>query len=64
MDFEILTTNEAAAMARITPRFLQKKIRAGEGPVLTRIGRRVLVRSDLLQDWLECCTNAEARDAH
>ncbi len=53
MQFEILTTAEAAQRARITPRFFQKRIAAGDGPDLTRIGRRVLVRSDALQAWLE-----------
>ncbi len=53
MDFELLTKSEAAERVRITPRFLQKRIAAGDGPELTRIGRRVLVRSDRLQSWLE-----------
>ncbi len=56
MDFEVLTKNEAASRARITRRFLDKRIKAGEGPDVLHIGRRALVRSDALQAWLERLT--------
>ena len=53
MDFEILSKDEAARKARISRRFLDKCIKAGEGPEVMRIGTRALVRSDALQAWLE-----------
>jgi len=53
MNLEVLTKDEAAARVRITRRFLNKRIKAGEGPDVLHIGRRVLVRSDALQAWLE-----------
>ena len=53
MDFEILSKDEAARKARISRRFLDKKIKAGEGPEVMHIGTRALVRSDALQAWLE-----------
>lgn len=53
MRFEVWTKNEAAERARISPRTLSKRIAAGDGPDVLRIGRRVLVRSDALQAWLE-----------
>lgn len=56
MDFEVLTKDEAASRARITRRFLDKRIKAGEGPDVLHIGRRALVRSDALQAWLERLT--------
>jgi len=56
MDFEVLTKDEAASCARITRRFLDKRIKAGEGPDVLHIGRRALVRSDALQAWLERLT--------
>ncbi len=56
MDFEVLTKDEAASRARITRRFLDKRIKAGEGPEVLHIGRRALVRSDALQAWLERLT--------
>ena len=56
MDFEVLTKDEAASRARITRRFRDKRIKAGEGPEVLHIGRRALVRSDALQAWLERLT--------
>jgi len=61
MSFEVLTKDEAAARVRITRRFLDKRIKAGDGPDVLHIGRRVLVRSDALQAWLErLSTNSPA----
>lgn len=50
MGFEMLTKNEAASRARISRRFLDKRIQAGDGPEVLHIGRRVLVRSDALHE--------------
>ena len=56
MSFEVLTKDEVASRARISRRFLDKRIKAGEGPDVLHIGRRALVRSDALQAWLERLT--------
>jgi excisionase family DNA binding protein len=56
MTFEILTRDEAAKKARISTRYLDQQIAKGAGPAITRIGGRVLVRTDALQDWLDQCT--------
>lgn len=53
MGFEILTKEEAASRAKISPRFLHKQIKDGIGPATFQLGRRVLVRSGALQAWLE-----------
>ncbi len=53
MGFDILTKDEAAGRARISRRYLDKRIKAGDGPEVLHIGRRTLVRSDALQAWLE-----------
>ena len=53
MSFEVLTKDEAAKRACISRRFLDKRIKSGEGPDVMHIGTRALVRSDALQAWLE-----------
>ncbi len=69
MSFQMFTRKEAAEQARISPRFLDMQIKAGCGPDVTRIGRRVLVRSDAFQAWIEGLTvqsqrrNAAAAEA-
>ena len=53
MPFEVYTFAEAAAVARVSARWLQMLAKAGSGPALTRLpGRRVVIRSDSLADWL------------
>lgn len=54
--FDVLTKEEAADRARISRRMLDKQIRAGTGPAVTRIGGSVRVRSDELEAWLLRCT--------
>lgn len=56
MGFDILTKDEAAGRARISRRYLDKRIKAGDGPEILHIGRRTLVRSDALEAWLERLT--------
>lgn len=56
MSFEVLTKDEAAGRARISRRYLDKLVKAGDGPEILHIGRRALVRSDALQAWLERLT--------
>ena len=57
MGFEVLTKEEAARKARISPRYMHILIKDGRGPALTHIGRRVVIRTDALQAWLESCTD-------
>ena len=61
MSFQVFTRKEAAEQARISPRFLDKQIKAGCGPDVIRIGRRVLVRSDAFQAWLDGLTAQSRR---
>lgn len=56
MSFEILTKDEAAKQARISRQMLDKQIRNGLGPAVTRIGGAVRIRDDELQAWLVRCT--------
>ncbi len=60
MAFECFTINQAAAVANISSRTLMRQLANRSGPAVTKIGRRVVVRSDMLQAWLERCTAAEA----
>ena len=46
---------EAAGRVRMTTRTFREHVKAGDIQV-TRLGRRVLVRADLLQDWIERST--------
>ncbi len=62
MAFECYTIDQAAAVANISPRTLKRRLANRSGPAVTKIGRRVVVRSDMLQAWLVRCTAAEAGD--
>ena len=52
MSFQMFTRKEVAEQARISPRFLDMQIKAGCGPDVTRIGRRVLVSRDAFEAWI------------
>jgi excisionase family DNA binding protein len=47
-----LTTDETAALLRTTRKAVYTMAERGLLPGVTRIGRRVLVRTDILLDWL------------
>src|SRR5262249_26279367 len=47
-----LTANEAATLLRTTRKALYTMIERGQLPGVTRIGRRVLIRTADLLDWL------------
>ncbi len=47
-----LTTAETATLLRTTRKGIYAMVERGLLPGVTRIGRRVLVRSDVLLDWL------------
>ena len=60
---ELLTLDEAARKLRVCGRTLSRLAARGEGPALTRIGRRVFVRADHLAAWIErCSSDDEAND--
>jgi excisionase family DNA binding protein len=49
----LLTAEEVAAILRTTRKAVYKMAERGLLPGVIRIGRRLLVRSDLLLDWLD-----------
>jgi hypothetical protein len=49
---DFLTQDEAAAELKICERTLDRWRRLGEGPPITKLGRRVLYRRSSLQAWL------------
>jgi excisionase family DNA binding protein len=49
----LLTTEETGRILRTTRKAIYSMIERGQLPGVTRIGRRVLIRSDLLMDWLD-----------
>ncbi len=56
MGFELLTKDEVAARVHISRRYLERRIASGTGPETLQVGRRVLVRSDAFQAWIEGLT--------
>lgn len=56
MPFKMLKVSEAAEQATISKRSLDRQIKQGTGPAVTRLGGAVRVRFDELQAWLERCT--------
>jgi predicted DNA-binding transcriptional regulator AlpA len=52
---DFLTQDEAAAELNICERTLDRWRRLGEGPPITKLGRRVLYRRSSLQAWLCRC---------
>jgi excisionase family DNA binding protein len=49
----LLTTDETGKLLRTTRKAIYAMIERGQLPGVTRIGRRVLIRSDLLLDWID-----------
>lgn len=49
---DFLTSGEAAAELKVCERTLDRWRRLGEGPPVTKIGRRVLYRRASLKTWL------------
>ena len=49
----LLTTEETAALLRTTRKAVYALIERRQIPGVVRLGRRVLVRSDVLLDWLQ-----------
>ena len=61
-DVQLLTRSEAARKARISPTTLGKLIRSDRGPTVTRIGRRLFVRSEHLVSWIDRCAEPHEPD--
>jgi hypothetical protein len=57
---DFLTQEEAAAELKVCKRTLDRWRRLGEGPPITRLGRRILFRRSSSQAWLR----ARERHAH
>ena len=49
----LLTTKEAASRARVHVATFRAWIRAGEGPPVTRLNGKRLIREDVLSAWIE-----------
>ena len=49
---DFLTPDEAAAELKVCARTLDRWRRLGEGPPITRLGRRIIYRRSSLQEWL------------
>ena len=47
-----LTADEVAALLRTTRKAIYAMVERGLLPGVTRVGRRVLIRSEVLLDWL------------
>lgn len=48
----LATVDEIAALLRTTRKAIYSMIERGQLPGVTRIGRRVLIRTPVLLDWL------------
>jgi len=48
----LLTADEAARLLRTSRKAIYALIERGQLPGVTRLGRRVLIRSEALLDWL------------
>jgi hypothetical protein len=49
---DFLTLDEAAAELKVCGRTLDRWRRLGEGPPITKLGRRILYRRSSVQAWL------------
>ena len=49
----LLTAEDTASLLRTTRKAVYVMIERGQLPGVTRLGRRVLVRSDVLLEWLD-----------
>jgi excisionase family DNA binding protein len=48
-----MTTQEAGAYLKLSPRWLEELRVIGGGPLYLKPGKRVLYRKDLLDEWAE-----------
>lgn len=59
----LLTTKEAAKRVRVHPATLNGLIRDGKGPAVTHIGRKALIREDVLAEWVNALTEPAPPEA-
>lgn len=50
---ELLNKAEAAERARIKPVTLDRMIKAGTGPAITRVGGKIFIQPGHLNTWLQ-----------
>jgi excisionase family DNA binding protein len=48
----LATVDETAALLRTTRKAIYVMVERGQLPGVTRVGRRVLIRTEVLLDWL------------
>ena len=60
----LLTADETAAILRTTRKGIYAMVERGQLPGVTRVGRRVLVRSDALLRWLDQKSTPSRSAAH
>jgi len=58
----LLTVPEVADVLRTSPKAVYAMVERGQVPGVTRIGRRVLVRTDRLLKWLAECAVKDGRE--
>jgi excisionase family DNA binding protein len=49
---DAITISEAADAIRVSRRHLQTLLKKGDGPPVVRLGRRMIIRSEALRQWL------------
>lgn len=57
---DFLSQREAASELKVCERTLDRWRRLGEGPPITKLGRRILYRRTSLQSWLRARERASA----
>jgi predicted DNA-binding transcriptional regulator AlpA len=59
---DFLTQPEAAVELRFCKRTLDRWRKLGEGPPITKLGRRILYRRSSLQSWLQAREEGQTAD--
>lgn len=63
MSHTLLNKREASQRARVSERTFDRVLASGDGPTVTRIGGRVLIREDHLDIWIERCAEPPIQKA-
>ena len=58
---DYFTQQEAATELKVTERTLDRWRRLGEGPPITKLGRRTFYRRSSLQAWIRACEQPASR---
>ena len=59
----LMTEREAARECKVSVRHLQNLRKAGQGPAVVRLGRRVMIRRAALVAWWEASEQATRKAA-